>query len=319
MEHEYSELSPDINDKGKRLDVFLANRIKSISREKAKDLINRGMVYIGGVTVQKPDYRIRGNESIIVDHVKESRSIVSPPPENIPLSVLYEDEYIMIINKPAGVSTHPTMNAMHNTVVNGLLYMNKQLSDMGDPLRRGIVHRLDKLTTGLLIIAKNNEAHINLLKMFKQRAIEKTYIAVTHNKMGEQSGVIDGFIERHPVDRKKMTTKTMHGRRAITSFQVIKRFDEATVLLLFPKTGRTHQLRTQLSDMGYPIVNDTVYSKRKALFRDPKLQRMALLLDGIALFAYALKFVHPVYNTPLSCSAPFPLWLKKVLEEHELS
>jgi 23S rRNA pseudouridine1911/1915/1917 synthase len=204
-------------------------------------------------------------------------------------------------------------------VLNGLLSMNKTLSDMGDPLRRGIVHRLDKQTCGLLIIAKTNEAHLNLLQMFKQRTIHKTYIAVTYNAFTEQAGLIDTVIARHPVDRKRMTTKTTRGRQALTSFRVLKTVNKATVVELFPKTGRTHQLRTQLSDMGYPIVNDTLYSRMKPVFRDLKLQKMVLLLDGIALFAYAIGFLHPVLGTPLSFTAPFPPWLHEVLSEHELS
>lgn len=318
MEHEYNAFSPDVDDKGKRLDVFLANRFRSISREKVKDLINRGMVSVSGIIVQKPDYKIKGNETIVISQLHEQHPALIPTPEDIKLEIIYEDEHIIVINKPSGISTHPTANSLHNTVVNGLLFMNKQLSDMGDPFRRGIVHRLDKLTSGLLIIAKSNEAHLNLLKMFKQRTIEKTYIAVTYNKMTQQGGLIDNLIERHPFDRKRMTTKTKHGRRAVTSFFVVKQFDEATVVLLFPKTGRTHQLRTQLSDLGYPIINDAVYSKKKPQFRNPQLHRMSLLLDGIALFAYKLRLTHPVYGTQMTFFAPFPLWLKEVLGEHEL-
>jgi len=313
----YRQLFPLAEDKGKRLDVFLTNRLKFLSREKAKDLINKGRVYISGVVTQKPDYRIKGNESIGINEVQEP-PLPTPPPENIILPILYEDEHIIIINKPAGISTHPTATATRNTVLNALLYMNKSLSDMGDPLRRGIVHRLDKQTAGLLIIAKDNESHLNLLKMFKQREIHKTYIAVTHNVMMEQSGIIDNLIERHPIDRKRMTTKTKRGKRAITHYSVIKRFEEATVVMLFPQTGRTHQLRTQLSDMGYPVVGDNIYSKKKLQFRNIQLQKMALLLDGIALFAYALHFVHPIYKTPMTFSAPFPSWLREVIKEHEL-
>lgn len=318
MEQSYKQLSLFAEDKGKRLDVFITNKLKSISREKAKGLIQKGRVFVSGVVIQKPDYKIKGTEFITIKEVEEP-ALPTPPPENIILPILYEDEHIIIINKPAGVSTHPTATSIHHTVVNGLLYMNKSLSDMGDPLRRGIVHRLDKQTSGLLIIAKDNEAHLNLLKMFKQREIHKTYIAVTHNAISEQSGIIDNLIERHPVDRKRMTTKTRKGKRAITNYRVIKRFEEATVVELLPQTGRTHQLRTQLSDMGYPIVGDTTYSKKKLQFHNIQLQKMALLLDGIALFAYALRFLHPIYKTTMTFSAPLPVWLKEVIKEDELS
>ncbi len=317
MEQVHDQLFPFDEDKGKRLDVFLASRLKTISRERAKTLISSGKVFINGIIIQKSDYKLKGGETINVVVLNET-AILSPPPEFIRLSIIYEDEHILILNKPAGVSTHPTTAAIHNTVLNGLLYMNKKLSDMGDPMRRGIVHRLDKQTCGLLIIAKDNESHMRLLEMFKQRTIHKTYIAVTYNVMQEQAGLIDSMICRHPVDRKKMTTKTTRGKRAITHFRVIKRFKDATVVALFPETGRTHQLRTQLSDMGYPIINDTVYSKRKPAFHRLELQKLVLLLDGIALFAYAINFVHPIYGTQMSFSAPFPLWLKEVLEEDEL-
>jgi 23S rRNA pseudouridine1911/1915/1917 synthase len=317
MEQVYDQLFPFDEDKGKRLDVFLVNRLKSISRERAKTLISSGKISINGIIIQKPDYKLKGGEIIRIGALDET-TVLSPPPEFIPLPIMYEDEHIIILNKPAGVSTHPTPTIIHNTVLNGLLYMNKELSDMGDPMRRGIVHRLDKQTCGLLIIAKDNESHIKLLQMFKQRTIHKTYIAVTYNAMTEQAGLIDNMICRHPVDRKRMTTKTTRGRRAITSFRVIKKFKDATVVALFPETGRTHQLRTQLSDRGYPIVNDTVYSKRKPAFRSLELQKMVLMLDGIALFAYAINFVHPIYDKQMSFSAPFPLWLKEVLKEDEL-
>ena len=319
MDQAHNQLFPFAEDKGKRLDVFLTNSLRAVSRERAKALISSGKISINGVIIQKPDHTLKGGESIQVGTLDDETPVLSPPPEFIPLPVLYEDDHIMIVNKPAGVSTHPTPVALHNSVLNGLFFMNKALSDMGDPMRRGIVHRLDKQTCGLLIIAKNNESHINLLKMFKQRTIHKTYIAVTYNVMKEQTGIIDTFIGRHPVDRKKMTTKTMRGRRAVTSFRVLKMFDDATVVELSPRTGRTHQLRTQLSDKGYPIINDTLYSKKKPRFRSLQLQKMVLLLDGIALFAYALSFMHPIFGTQMSFSAPFPLWLKEVLKEDELS
>lgn len=308
---------PSAGDRGKRLDVFLAHRIKNASRERIKASIQNGSVSINNVAVQKPDYRIKGDEEIAVRVLPEDPG-VSPPPESIPIPVLYEDEHIMIMNKPAGISTHPTARALHNSVVNALLSMDKKLSDMGDAMRRGIVHRLDKQTCGVLIIAKDNESHMALLRMFRQREIHKTYLAVTYGVVKKDTGTIEGFINRHPVDRMRMTTKTTKGRKAVTSFRVIKRFDEATVVMLHPQTGRTHQLRTQLSDMGYPIVNDALYSRRRPEFRDLRLNSMVSQLKGIALFAYSIGFLHPVDNTAVQFSAPFPAWLTAVLEEHEL-
>ena len=319
MDQGQNQLFPLVADRGKRLDVFLANSLRAVSRERAKALIAAGKISLNGIIIQKPDHKLKGGESIQIGTLDEEIPVLSPPPESVPLPVLYEDDSIMIINKPAGISTHPTPAALHHSVLNGLLSMNKTLSDMGDPLRRGIVHRLDKQTCGLLIIAKDNEAHLNLLKMFKERTIHKTYLAVTYNVMTQQTGIIDTFIGRHPVDRKKMTTRTTRGRRAVTSFRVLKTYDNATVVELFPRTGRTHQLRTQLSDRGYPIINDTLYSKKKPVFRSLPLQKMVVLLDGIALFAYALSFLHPISGTQMSFSAPFPLWLKEVLREDELS
>ncbi len=318
MGQQHDEFLSGTEDRGKRLDIFLAGRIAALSREKAKGLVTGGRISINGVVLQKPDYRMKADDRVRVD-LPDAAPAAVPPPETILLPVLYEDEHLLIVNKPAGVSTHPTPSALHNTVVNGLLSMNVTLSDMGDPLRRGIVHRLDKQTCGLLIIAKSNEAHLNLQRMFKQRTIHKTYIAVTYNTFVQRAGSIETVIARHPVDRKRMTTKTTRGRQAITEYRVLKTVNNATVVSLFPKTGRTHQLRTQLSDMGYPIVNDTLYSKKKPVFRNLQLQKMVLLLDGIALFAYALRFQHPVSGIPLSFTAPFPSWLNEVLTEHELS
>ncbi len=317
MAHVQEQLSTSADDRGERLDIFLTHKLKALSRERIKTFIRSGNITINGAAVQKPGYRIKGNETIKV-YVLPEEPRVSPLPEPIQIPVLYEDKHIMILNKPAGISTHPTVHAMHNSVLNALLYMNKTLSDMGDAMRRGIVHRLDKQTCGLLIVAKDNESHMAFLRMFRQREIQKTYIAVTYNVMTRDAGMIESIINRHPVDRKRMTTKTTRGRKAITSFHVVKRLTGATVVMLHPRTGRTHQLRTQLSDMGYPIVNDTLYSKRRPEFRDPRLYRMFSLLDGIALFAYSIRFIHPVYSTAMKFSAPFPAWLKAVLDEHEL-
>jgi len=318
MDSDSRQLFPSEENAGERIDIFLTRKLSALSREKIKSAIISGNVNVNGIVLQKPDYKIKGNETIKVSIVAEPPSVF-PSPEPIAVPVIYEDDHIIIINKPAGVVTHPTAHSMHNSIVNALLYMNKTLSDMGDPMRPGIIHRLDKQTCGLLIIAKNNESHKKLVEMFKQRTIHKIYIAVVYDVINEQAGVIDSLINRHPIDRKRMTTKTTRGKQAITSFTVIKRFDSATVVMLFPKTGRTHQLRTQFSDIGHPIINDTVYSKKKPDFKHPQLNKMISLLNGIALFAYALSFIHPVYGTCMTFRAPFPGWLKEVLYEHELS
>lgn len=317
MDRITERLSSSSEDRGERLDIFLAHNLRSISREKIKSLIHDGNIAVNRAVVDKPDYRIKGNESIEV-YIAAEEPLNLPPPEPINIPLMYEDEHIIVLNKPAGVSTHPTANALHGSVVNALLYMNKRLSNMGDPMRQGIVHRLDKQTCGVLLIAKDNEAHIKLINMFKNRTIQKTYIAVTYNVLKQDSGIISGLINRHPVDRKRMTTKTTKGREAVTRFRVIKKFDNATVVMLSPRTGRTHQLRVQLSDMGYPIINDNTYSRRKPGLEQYQLNRMLSVIDGIALFAYAISFTHPVYNIPVTFSAPFPVWLKEVLKEREL-
>ncbi|MCL5277159.1 MAG: RluA family pseudouridine synthase [Deltaproteobacteria bacterium] len=317
MEHTTEKVFPSLEDRGERLDVFLSRSLGSVSREKIKSIIKEGNAAINGAVVGKPDYKIKGNESIEV-HIPVAVPSPVPPPEPINIPIMYEDDYIIIIDKPPGVSTHPTSTALHRTVVNALLYMDKQLSNMGDPLRRGIVHRLDKQTEGILIIAKSNDAHMKLLSMFKYRTVHKAYIAVVYNVMVQDSGTINGLIGRHPVDRKRMTTKTAKGKEAVTYFRAVKRLDNGTVVLLSPKTGRTHQLRAQLSDMGYPIINDDLYSRKRRVPMQPRLRAMLSAVDGIALFAYAVSFLHPIYGVPVTFSAPFPAWLKAVLSEHEL-
>ncbi len=304
-------------DRGERLDAFLSRSLPVVSRERIKSLIKQGSTVVNGSVVVKPDYKIKGNESIEV-HLPPAEISALPSPEPIPLPVLYEDEHIIVVDKPAGISTHPTPTALHHTVVNALLSMNRRLSDMGDPLRRGIVHRLDKQTAGVLIIAKSNEAHLKLLTMFKHRTIHKTYIAVVYGTMKTDAGTISGLISRHPFDRKRMTTKTTRGKEAVTRFRVIKRLDGITVVILWPETGRTHQLRTQLSDRGHPILNDDLYSRKRPV---PARQQVLAILSssgGIALFAYAISFTHPVYDVPVTFSAPFPAWLKAVVSEHEI-
>ncbi len=309
------QLSPSQTDKGKRLDAFLTSQLNSFTREKVKLAIKEGLIAVNSVALKKPDYRILGNELIQVNIKRSISHEYVPIPQAIHLPVIYEDEHMLIINKPAGISTHPSLNAMEDTVVNGLLYMNIPLSDVGGPLRAGIVHRLDKPTSGLLIIAKNNVAHHAFVRMFKDRTISKIYIACVYGILPKETDVIESLISRLHSDRKRMTTKASKGKEAITQYRVLKRFLDASMLMLLPKTGRTHQLRAQLSDMGYPIVGDHVYSKRKMEFKDKKLQYAFSNFEGVALFAYAISFEHPIYKGMMNFAAPFPEWLMRITDE----
>jgi 23S rRNA pseudouridine1911/1915/1917 synthase len=319
-----------MEDAGKRLDQFLAAKIPEVSRARVQQLIEQHQVLVNE-TEAKPSLRLRGNETIQVlgpPHLAPLRAI----PEDIPLNLVYEDADLAIVNKPAGMMVHAGAGATEDvrnrgTLVNALLHRFGKLSEVGGALRPGIVHRLDKDTSGLIVVAKNDEAHRKLATQFARRQVKKTYIALVHGAMKVERGTIHASISRDSVRRVRMTTRRSGGREAITHYQVRQRIDSRfgkfTLLELKIDTGRTHQIRVHLSSLGHPVVGDVLYGAPRELKRHSakggkhgtQEGGQPLLLSRNFLHAAVLELRHPRTGEVLSNKAPLPPELESFLAE----
>ena len=297
-------------DRGLRLDVFLAQRLENLTRSQIQLLNRSGAIRIEG-HADKSGYRLRGGETIEVDLQALSPSPLKP--EQIPLQIYFEDRDLAVIEKPAGLVVHPGSGTRDATLVHGLLWHFQQLSSAGGEARPGIVHRLDKKTSGLLIVAKNNVAHARLSRDFQDRKIQKTYLALVHGKPRQQSGTIELSVGRHPTVRTKMTANAGHStksRTAFTEYRVLEELRGFTFLEVKIKTGRTHQIRVHLSSIGHPVVGDDVYG-------EPSYRQFVKKygpLDRYFLHAAALRLNHPATGEALEFHSPLPPELQKLLE-----
>lgn len=287
---------------GNRIDKTLPNLDKNLTRVMSQKLIEQGNVKVNGKNV-KTSYKLNENDKVEVEipEVKE----VCIEAQDIPVEVLYEDNDIIVVNKPKGLVVHPANGNPDGTLVNALMKICKgTLSGIGGEIRPGIVHRLDKDTSGVLIVAKNDKAHLALCKQIKNREVKKTYLALTRGIIKENEATINMPIGRSTTDRKKMAVvKT--GKEAITHFKVLERFKENTLLEINLETGRTHQIRVHLSQIGYPIVGDMVYSNGKNKFG----------VQGQMLHAWKIKFMHPITGKEMEIEAPLPSYFEDVLEK----
>lgn len=246
----------DENDENTRLDNYLSELFDNFSRSHFKNLIQKGKVFING-ELKKPSYKVRLGDKVEIEAIEQKEKTIHP--QNIPLDIVWEDENMLVVNKPSGMLTHPTGLEPENTLVNALLYKyGENLSDINGYFRRGILHRLDRNTSGLLMIAKNNETHEFLANQIKDRLVIKKYLAIVKGIVKEDSGIIDLPIGRNPANPRKMAV-TESGKPSLTEFKVLKRFKDCTYLELDLKTGRTHQIRVHLSYLHHPILNDTLY------------------------------------------------------------
>jgi len=294
-------------DRGLRLDVFLAQRLENVTRSQIQLLNRSGAIRIEGQT-DKSGYRIRGGETIEVDlHALAPATVKA---EQIPLQIYFEDRDIAVIEKPAGLVVHPGSGTSGVTLVHGLLFYFQHLSDAGGAVRPGIVHRLDKKTSGLLLIAKNNVAHARLSKDFQDRKVQKTYIALVHGRLGRQTGTIELSVGRHRSVRTKMTANAVRGRSAFTEYRVMEEFRGFSLLEVKIKTGRTHQIRVHLSAIGHPVAGDDVYGERS--YKE-FINRFAGF-DRYFLHAASLRLSHPTTGEPLEFHSPLPSELQKLLE-----
>jgi 23S rRNA pseudouridine1911/1915/1917 synthase len=297
-------------NQGKRLDQFLTGTDLTLSRSQAKKLIEEKTILLNG-TPTKPSVHLK-----IGDQVSGTVPIPKPlalEPEPLPLAILYEDPSIVVVDKPPGMVVHPAPGNPSGTLVNALIYHCKDLAGINGVIRPGIVHRLDKETSGVMVVAKDDEAYHQLTKQFKDRTVEKVYLAIARGKFSREEGSIDWAIGRHPSERKRMSTRTKRGRPAITLWKVIERFDGLTLLEIFPRTGRTHQIRVHLSAMGHPLLGDPLYGKKGATLT-ADLKECSRRLNRQALHAYRLAFIHPRTRERVEFSSPIPRDMSEVLE-----
>ena len=291
----------------KRLDVFVSEAC-GITRSSAQGLIDSGLVTVCGRTEAK-NYRLREND--IVEVEEEEPKELNAVAEDIPLDIIYEDEDVIVINKPSGMVVHPAPGNESGTLVNALLYHCKgSLSGINGVIRPGIVHRIDKDTSGLLVVAKNDESHVFLSSLLKEHGIKRIYHAIVVGHYKENKGTINAPIARHPVDRKKMAV-VQGGREAITHYEVIEEYPSFTYAKFQLETGRTHQIRVHTSFVGHPIIGDTVYGGGKTQFEKAN----APLLDGQMLHARVLSFPHPKTKEIMTFESPLPQNFIKVLEK----
>jgi 23S rRNA pseudouridine1911/1915/1917 synthase len=292
-------------DQDLRLDVFLSRRDPSLSRSRVQQLIQQGAVRVGSRPV-RASIRVRQGETIHCEIPPANEYDVES--EDIPLSVIYEDESLLVVDKPSGMVVHPAAGHHQGTLVNAILFHSKDLSGIGGVLRPGIVHRLDKDTYGLLVVAKSDRAHQALTEQFRQRLVKKTYMALVYGDVKGDQGMIDLPVGRHPQDRKKMSTRSRRGREAATRWQMKERFGVATLLKVDIETGRTHQIRVHLHAIGHPVVGDSIYgdARRANAVKEPALRTTLKGMKRQALHAAQLSFSHPLTGEWLTFAVPLP-------------
>ena len=293
----------------KRLDLYVSE-VQGVTRSNAQNLIDGGFVLVNGKEVAK-NYRLRQGDNVEIDSPEPKELEVLP--ENIPLDIVYEDSDIIVINKPSGMVVHPANGNESGTLVNALLYHCKDsLSGINGVIRPGIVHRIDKDTSGLLVVAKNDDAHVFLSSLLKDHGIKRVYHAILVGHLKENRGTVNAPIARHPVDRKKMAV-VKGGKEAITHYEVIAEYPSFTYAKMELKTGRTHQIRVHMSHIGHPLVGDTVYGGGKTQFEKAN----ASLISGQALHAKILSFPHPKTKENMTFECELPNEFKKLIERLE--
>ena len=311
-----SVLTVGDDDAGKRIDAYLASRVKGWSRARLQRLIEAEDVLVNGGVV-KAAYKLRSRDEIELDLTPSPKSEFTP--EDIPLEIVYEDEALVVVNKPAGLVVHPGAGIASGTLANALAFHFQELSRKGGQFRPGIVHRLDRDTSGLLVVAKTEAVHENLAEQFQARTILKSYVALVHGSIQQDAGRIDQPIARDPRNRIRMMV-SKNGRSALSLYHVRKRYGRFTLLEIELKTGRTHQIRVHLSWVKHPVVGDEIYGGgRDKTLQDPMVRAGVRKLGRQFLHAEQLGFIHPTSGQPVRFSAPLPNELSillKLLDDH---
>ncbi|MBQ3265018.1 MAG: RluA family pseudouridine synthase [Ruminococcus sp.] len=288
------ELTVDAADAGERLDKYLSEAVEGLSRSAASRLIFEGRVWVCGQSVKK-NYKTAEDDVITVEY--DDPQPVDIAPENIPLDIVYEDAHLLVVNKPKGMVVHPAPGHFSGTLVNALMYhCIENLSGINGELRPGIVHRIDKNTSGLLVVAKSDIAHAGLSAQIKDHSFTREYLAICYGNIKEDERTVDAPIGRHKIDRKRMCVTQLNSKPAVTHIKVLERYSGFCYILCRLETGRTHQIRVHLSSIGHPIAGDDVYGPAKVITE----------LHGQCLHAYKLGFIHPVTGEYMEFTADPP-------------
>lgn len=309
------ELVVEESEAGTRLDALLAQRLPEYSRSYLRKVIADDAVAVDGAIV-KASTRLRPGQGIALE--LPELAVEGPQPEEMPLAILFEDDALVVLNKPPGVVVHPSKGHWSGTLASGLQFHFDQLSSVGGPTRPGIVHRLDRDTSGVIIVAKTDQAHLKLSEQFAARTVEKKYAAIVVGRFDRERDWIDQPIGRHKQHREKMSIvrEEAGGRASKTFYEVAEQFRRFALLRVHPKTGRTHQIRVHLASIGNPVLCDRLYSNRDSITRGEleDSDSADLLLERQALHARAIKFAHPVSGQPLEFEAPLPDDMQQVLD-----
>ncbi len=289
----------EFDEQKERLDVFLQKKVPEFSRSFIKNLIKKGQVLVDGKVV-KAGFALKKGMKISVEFAEPEK--ISTEAQDVPFEIVYQDEDLAVINKPQGLVVHPCSSTKSGTLVNGLLFRLKDLSGINGVLRPGIVHRLDKDTSGLLVVAKNDFAHVSLAEQIKNKTCHRNYLAVCEGNLKDDAGQIKTFIKRDPKDRKKMSVQDS-GRLAISDYKVLQRFEKCCLVEFSLQTGRTHQIRVHAKFLHHPIVGDKVYGKE---YKG---------LNGQLLHAYKISFVHPRTKQRLAFQVPLPDYFEEFLKK----
>jgi len=311
MASEATRLTVAETGTGERLDRWLAAQLPELSRARLQALILAGEARVNGGTV-RASYRVRHGDQVLV-HLPEPVPAI-PRAEPIPLVIVYQDPQLLVVDKPAGLVVHPGAGVADGTLVNALLHHVTDLSGVGGVLRPGIVHRLDRGTSGLLVVAKDDRTHRALTRQFSKRDVLKEYLAIVHGVPTERSATLSAPIGRHPVKRTKMAVRKQGGREAITHYDVVEVLDRAALLRVRLHTGRTHQIRVHLAWRGHPLVGDTTYGGARVPDRRPEVSRAPAASSRPALHAARLGFDHPQTGERLQFESPLPQDLVALLE-----
>ena len=299
------EITVQSQEAGQRLDTFLADKTGT-TRSQLQRLIGSGNVTVNGAPCNQ-NYRLKAGDVIALNPPEiETAGLV---PEPIAIEILYRDGYVAVVDKPAGMVVYPSSGHAHNTLMNALAHHCKKLAVVGGPLRPGVVHRLDKETSGVMVVALEDGAYYNLVEQFRERSISRRYVALIYGNIKGDTGEIAALIGRSESDRKKMSTRVRKGKEAVTRWKVLKRFGIATLLELRLGTGRTHQIRVHLSSIGYPVLGDKTYGRKTEI----EIRKRRLPIPRQMLHAEMLGFRHPASGKYMEFSSPLPEDMKEVI------